>query len=97
MQVRVFHQLLPPANEVCGKVMLLYLSVSHSVHGGALYDVTSCLAAWSHVPSRGLCLDGSLSGGVCGEGVSVKGGLCERGQKPPSSAATRAHTGMHSC
>ena len=23
--------------------------------GGSLYDVTTCLAAWSHVPSRGLC------------------------------------------
>ena len=36
---------------------------------GSLYDVTSCLAAWSHVPSGGLCLwfhvpsGGSLSRG----------------------------------
>ena len=34
--------------------MLLHLSVSHSVHrGGFLSVVTSCLAAWSHVPSGG--------------------------------------------
>ena len=32
--------------------------------GVSLYDVTSCLVAWSHVPSGGGCL--------C-EGVSVKG------------------------
>ena len=31
--------------------------------GGSLYDVTSCLAAWSHVPSRG-----SLSGVSMGKG-----------------------------
>ena len=33
--------------------------VCYSVHrdGGSLYDVTSCLAVWSHVPSEGgLCL-----------------------------------------
>ena len=29
--------------------------------GGSLYDVTSCLAAWSHVPSRGLPPGGSVS------------------------------------
>ena len=56
---------LPPANEVWGKVMVLHLSVSHSVGG-----VTSCLAAWSHIPSWGLCpwshvsSEGSLSGGA---------------------------------
>ena len=52
--------------------------VSHSVHGGSLYDVTSCLAAWSfwrgpcawfHVPSGGLCPERSLCPGT----VSVKG------------------------
>ena len=48
---------LPPAN-VWGKVIFAQACVCHSVHwGGGLYDVTSCLAAWSHVPSRGsLCL-----------------------------------------
>ena len=48
----------------CGKVLFLHLSVSHSVHrgggGGSLYGVTSCLATWSHVPSRGF-LSGGLS------------------------------------
>ena len=52
--------LLPPANEVWGKVMFLHLSVSHSVHRGSL----------------GLCPVGSLSGGLCPEGVSVQGVLC---------------------
>ena len=35
--------------------MFLHLSVSHSVHRekGSLYNVTSCLAAWPHVPSGG--------------------------------------------
>ena len=36
-----------------------------------MYDVTSCLAAWSHVPSGGLCPGGSLSRGLYREGVSV--------------------------
>ena len=44
--------LLPPANEVWGKVIVSHVS---------LYDVMSCLADWSHVPS---------------EGVSVQEGLC---------------------
>ena len=42
--------------------------------GGSLYDVTSCLAAWFHVPSGGsLCLV------PCSfPGVSVQGALCPR-------------------
>ena len=36
--------------------------------GGSLYDVNSCLAAWSHVPSRR-----SPSKGLCPAGVSVQG------------------------
>ena len=39
------HHILPLANKVSGKVMFLHLSVSHSVYGGSLYDVTSYLAA----------------------------------------------------
>ena len=38
----------------------VFTHVCHSVHEGreSMYDVTSCLAAWSHVPSRGyLSLD----------------------------------------
>ena len=47
---------LPPSNEVWGKVIFLLVCVSRSVHrrgwgGSSLYDVTSCLSAWSHVPS----------------------------------------------
>ena len=52
--------LLLPANEVWGKVIFSQVCVNHSVHRGgrgSLYDVTSCWAAWSHVPTRG-----SLSG-----------------------------------
>ena len=36
--------LLPPANEVWSKVMFLHLSVSHSVHGGAMHA-----RQWGHV------------------------------------------------
>ena len=47
--------------------------------GGSLYDVTACLAAWSHVPSGGsLSMDVSAWGvsvqGVSVWGVSVQGG-----------------------
>ena len=54
--------------------MFLHLSVSHSVHRGSLYNVTSSLAAWSHVPSIGSLSKGSLS-----QVVSVRGGLCPDG------------------
>ena len=42
--------------------------------GGGLYDVTSCLAVWSHVPSGGLCLWSHVppGGGVF---LSRRGGL----------------------
>ena len=57
---------------------------------GSLCDVTSCLAAWSHVPSRGSlslvpCSIGgggrwaSVHGGLCPKGFSVWGGLCPGG------------------
>ena len=54
--------------EVWGKVIFSEVCVSHSLHRGgrSLYEVTSCLTARSHVPSRG-----SLS-----SGFSVHGGLC---------------------
>ena len=52
----------------------------YSHGGGSLYDVISCLAAWSNVPSGGFLslvkcslLGESLSGGLC------RGGLCPRG------------------
>ena len=48
-----------------------------SVHRGSLYDVTSCLAVWSHVTSRvsvpGLLF---LPRGLCPGGVCVQGCLC---------------------
>ena len=87
---------IPPANEVWGKVMFLHLSVSHSVQGGSLYDVTSCLAAWSHVPSggglclwshvpsrRGLCPGGSLCLGVFSVQRSLSGREFLSGRPPP--------------
>ena len=57
------------ATEVWGKVIFSQAYVSHSVQRGgggggevergSLYDVTSCLAAWAQVPSRGdLCPEG---------------------------------------
>ena len=60
-------RLLPPANEVWGKVMFLHMSAILFIGEAGLYDVTSCLAPWSHVPSRG-----SLSLVPC----SFQGGLC---------------------
>ena len=78
---------LPPANEVWGKVIISEACVILVMGWGwwSLYDVTSCLAAWSHVPSWGFCLwshvpsmgslfRGSLSWGLC-LGVSVYGSL----------------------
>ena len=58
--------LLLPANEVWGKVIFSQACVSHSVHRGegSLYDVTSCLTAWSYVPSGGLCLWSHFPPGV---------------------------------
>ena len=86
--------LLPPANEVWGKVMFLHMSVILSTGWrGSLYDVTSCpmfllrgLCLWPHVTSGG-----SLSReGLC------PGGLPDR--DPPYRRAGGAHlTGMHSC
>ena len=34
-------------------ILVSQACVSHSVHVGSLYDVTSCLAAWSRVPFGG--------------------------------------------
>ena len=64
---------LPPANEVWGNIMF-FTPVCQSFcsweERGSPYDVTSCLAPWSHVnsrgllshvPSRGLCLGVSLT------------------------------------
>ena len=40
--------------KVWGKAMFLLVSVILSTGEGSLYDVTSCLTAWSHVPSIGV-------------------------------------------
>ena len=85
----LYSVLLPPTNKVWGKVIFSEEGVSHSVHRASLYDVTSCMDAWSHIPSRGsLSLaacsfwgsvsGGSLLGGLC-LGWSLSGGLCLEG------------------
>ena len=56
----------------------VFTGVCLSVGEGSLYDATSCLADWSHVPSRGLCpREGSLSKGFL-FGWSLCGGLPDR-------------------
>ena len=102
-------ELLPPANEVWGKVIFSQACVSHSVHEGegSLYDVTFCLAAWSHVHSRGLCLwphvpsrGVSVQRRVSVQGVSVwdrdpvQGGgrgLCSVGGLCPAGSLSGRH------
>ena len=49
--------------------MLLRLSFCPKVGQGSLYDITSCLADWSHVPLRGL----SVSGPMFPPGASIFG------------------------
>ena len=52
---------------------------------GSLYDVTSCLAAWSHVPSRGVSIPGPMflpGGSLCVESLSrgsLPRGICDQG------------------
>ena len=75
--------LLSPANEVWGKVIFPQACVSHSIAlgwGRSSYDVTSCLAAWSHVPSGWV----GLGGGVGGPVVSVVQGESLLGDSPPN-------------
>ena len=43
---------------------------------GCLYDVTSCLAAWSHVPSGGLCPWSHIPSGKSLSRRVREGGLC---------------------
>ena len=67
--------------------MLLLVSVILSTGRGSLYDVTSSLTAWSHVPSRGSLFlvprsfqGGSVSGPMfIPRGVSVSGPMFPRG------------------
>ena len=72
--------------------MFLHMSVILSTGRGYLYDVTSYLAAWSHVPSgEGVSIPGPLFllGSLCvgrslstSQGVSVQVGLCLGGLCP---------------
>ena len=72
--------------EAWGKVIFSQVCASQSVHRGERYDVTSRLAAWSHVPSgKGVFVPGpmfllgvSVQEVLCLEG-SLSGGLCPRG------------------
>ena len=76
-------------NQVWSKVMFSEAFVCAQGGRGTLYDVTTCLAAWSHVPSGGSLslhahsggsVQGSVSGGLCPGGSmsrgSLSGGLC---------------------
>ena len=73
-----------------GKVMFSQACVSHSVQsgeGGSLYNVTFCLAAWSHVPSGGLCLwsnvpsrGRSLSRDLCPDQCELTGKVSKENQ-----------------
>ena len=81
----------------------VFTNVCHVVHRGegSLYDVTSCLAAWSHVPRRFLSLvpcsfqgvsvqgKGSLSRGR--ESLSMERGSMFRGSLSMGSLSGRPH------
>ena len=60
LNIEVLKQ-LPPANECCGKVMFLHLSVNHSVHKGVCIPACN---GWG-------CVSQHAMGGVC---LWVKGG-----------------------
>ena len=66
--MEVFRRSECKEQSVWGKVMILLASVILSTgRRGSLYDVTSCLAAWYHVPSMGVSVSGPmfLLGGLC--------------------------------
>ena len=73
--------LIPPANEVWGKVMFLHMSV-------ILCNGAKGVSVWCHLLSvclvpcsfqrGGLCPGGSPSGGLCSVGVSVQAGSLDR-------------------
>ena len=60
-------QYLPPVNEVWGKTMFLHVSVILSKGEGGLYDVTSCLDAWSRDPFLSLVPRSFGEGGLSRE------------------------------
>ena len=64
-----------------GKVIFSQVSVHRRK---SLYDATSCLVAWSHVPSKGVSVSGRMflrGRGVSFQGVSVR--EAHLGQRPP--------------
>ena len=62
---------------------------------GSLYDVTSCLAAWSHIPSRSLpfsqCSNVPSRGSLSRERVSVGGCLCREIPQTQKSGRYASH------
>ena len=84
-------RLLPPANEVWGKVIFSQACVKNSVHGGEGGAIPACIAGG--IPA-------CLAAGLQGWGGVLPGGLL-RGITPPPWTATAAGgthpTGMHSC
>ena len=69
------HQLLPPANEVWGKVMFLHLCVI--LFTGRGVSVPACITG--HMTGGASLSRGSLSLGVSIWGVSVQVGFCRGG------------------
>ena len=76
----------------------VFRSICYSVHwgGGPLYDVTSCLAASSHVPSRGVSVPGSMFLSMSGESLSrwslSRGVYVGRPLSPPRNQKSGQYT-----
>ena len=66
--------LLPPANGNIARGKVIFSEVCVILFtGGFLFDITFCLVAWSHFPSRGVSVSGPMF--LLG-GISVQGSLC---------------------
>ena len=100
--------LLPPANEIWGKVIFSQACVKNSVYRAGMPGPTGCLLRGVSAPRGCLVLEGVCSGGGWSRGVSgprrclVLGGVCSGGMPvgdpPTAAAAGGTHpTGMHSC
>ena len=86
--------LLPPANEVWGKVIFSKASVKNSVHRGGASS-----GGWGFHLGGGFFLRrGFLLGGASSRGVLPPGGAWWRLPPETATAAGSTHpTGMHSC